>query len=63
MAHSYGGVLTVMLADKQKKVFEKKVKAVALTDSVHGYSGVKVSKHLKNVSKTKISLPLLYHCC
>lgn len=50
VAHSYGGVLTVALADKEKKVFEKKVKAVALTDSVHGFSGVKISNYLKNVS-------------
>ncbi|XP_034833539.1 FAM172 family protein homolog CG10038 [Maniola hyperantus] len=55
VAHSYGGVLTVMLADKQKKQFENRVKAVALTDSVHGFSGAKISKHLKKVSRNWIS--------
>ncbi|XP_023944085.2 FAM172 family protein homolog CG10038 [Bicyclus anynana] len=55
VAHSYGGVLTVMLADAQKKQFEKRVVAVALTDSVHGFSGAKISKHLKKVSKNWIS--------
>lgn len=50
VAHSYGGVLTVMLANKYNKLFEKKVKAVALTDSVHGFSGAKIPKYLKNVS-------------
>ncbi|OWR51496.1 Syntaxin-18 [Danaus plexippus plexippus] len=55
VAHSYGGILTVLLADKEKKEFEKRVKAIALTDSVHGYSGVKISKYLKQVSKNWIS--------
>lgn len=50
VAHSYGGILTVMLSEKQKEQFEKKVKAVAFTDSVHSFSGVKVSEHLKKVS-------------
>ncbi|CAG9566328.1 unnamed protein product [Danaus chrysippus] len=55
VAHSYGGILTVLLADKEKKEFEKRVKAIAFTDSVHGYSGVKISKYLKQVSKNWIS--------
>ncbi|CAH2244670.1 jg1330 [Pararge aegeria aegeria] len=55
VAHSYGGVITVMLAETQKKQFEKRVKAVALTDSVHGFSGAKLSKHLKRISKNWIS--------
>ncbi|XP_050350066.1 FAM172 family protein homolog CG10038 isoform X2 [Nymphalis io] len=55
VAHSYGGILTVGLADKQKKQFEKRVKAVALTDSVHSYSGIKISKHLLKVSRNWIA--------
>nr|XP_026498204.1 FAM172 family protein homolog CG10038 [Vanessa tameamea] len=55
VAHSYGGILTVTLADKQKKQFEKRVKAVALTDSVHSYSGVKISKHLLKISQNWVA--------
>ncbi|XP_045450293.1 FAM172 family protein homolog CG10038 [Melitaea cinxia] len=55
VAHSYGGILTVMLSEKQKKQFEKRVKAVAFTDSVHSFSGVKVSEHLKKVTKNWVS--------
>ncbi|KAJ0175310.1 hypothetical protein K1T71_009451 [Dendrolimus kikuchii] len=55
IGHSYGGVVTVSLADEVKKDFEKRVKAVALTDSVHGYSNKKISKFLKEVSKNWIS--------
>lgn len=36
VAHSYGGVVTSQLANKFKKDFDEKVKAVAFTDSVHG---------------------------
>lgn len=55
VAHSYGGILTVMLSENQKKQFEKRVKAVAFTDSVHSFSGVQVSKHLKKVTKNWVS--------
>ncbi|CAH2087242.1 unnamed protein product [Euphydryas editha] len=55
VAHSYGGILTVMLADKQKKLFEKRVKAVAFTDSVHSFSGIKVSKHLNKIARNWVS--------
>ncbi|XP_049871509.1 FAM172 family protein homolog CG10038 [Pectinophora gossypiella] len=55
VAHSYGGVVTVMLADKMKKDFEKRVKAIAFTDSVHGYSNTKISKHMKQITRNWIS--------
>lgn len=48
VAHSYGGVVTLSLANKAKD-FERKVKAVAFTDSVHGFSNYKVTKQLKQV--------------
>lgn len=51
VAHSYGGILTVTLADQQKKEFENRVKAIAFTDSVHVYSNIKITKYLKEVSK------------
>lgn len=50
VAHSYGGVLTVTLADQLKKEFEKRVKAIAFTDSVHVYSNIKITKYLKEVN-------------
>lgn len=50
VAHSYGGVVTVSLAEEVKKDFEKRVKAIALTDSVHSYSNKNVTKFLKKVS-------------
>lgn len=50
IAHSYGGVLTVMLADQLKKEFEERVKAIALTDSVHVYSNIQITKYMKDVS-------------
>ncbi|KAI5651475.1 arb2 domain-containing protein [Phthorimaea operculella] len=55
VAHSYGGVVTVVLADKLKEEFENRVKAIAFTDSVHGYSNKKISNYLKQVTKNWIS--------
>ncbi|XP_075979512.1 FAM172 family protein homolog CG10038 [Anticarsia gemmatalis] len=55
VAHSYGGVLTVALADQLKKEFEKRVKAIAFTDSVHVYSNIKLTKYLKEVARNWIS--------
>lgn len=49
VAHSYGGVVTVSLADKLKSEFESRVKAIAFTDSVHGYSNIKITNHMKQV--------------
>lgn len=46
VAHSYGGVVTVQLASKFKDDFEKRVFAVAFTDSVHG---IGVSKKVAKV--------------
>lgn len=40
VAHSYGGIVTVDLASKFKQEFDKKVFAVAFTDSVHGARGM-----------------------
>ncbi|KPJ11493.1 UPF0528 protein CG10038 [Papilio machaon] len=55
VAHSYGGVITVTLADQLKEEFEQRVKGIAMTDSVHGYSEFKVTDYLKKVSKNWIS--------
>lgn len=55
VAHSYGGVVTLALADVKTKDFEKRVKAVAFTDSVHAYSNNKVPKHLIQVCFIKLS--------
>ncbi|XP_013140562.1 PREDICTED: UPF0528 protein CG10038 [Papilio polytes] len=55
VAHSYGGVITVTLADQLKEEFEQRVKGIAMTDSVHGYSKFKVNDYLKKVSKNWIS--------
>ncbi|CAG5059079.1 unnamed protein product [Parnassius apollo] len=55
VAHSYGGIVTVTLADQIKEEFEQRVKAIALTDSVHGYSEFMVTDYLKKVSKNWIS--------
>lgn len=44
VAHSYGGIVTSELARKFQKDFEKKVVAVAFTDSVHGSRGL--SSHI-----------------
>ncbi|CAG9133221.1 unnamed protein product [Plutella xylostella] len=54
VAHSYGGVVTLALADKIKD-FEKKVKAIAFTDSVHGFSQFKITKHLKQIAKNWVA--------
>lgn len=50
VAHSYGGLVTLYLSDKFKNDFENRVKVVAFTDSVHGFSNLKVTKFLKQVS-------------
>lgn len=50
VAHSYGGVVTLALADQFKDKFDEKVKAIAFTDSVHAFSNIKMSKHFKEVS-------------
>lgn len=53
VAHSYGGVVTTELAMKYKDDFDKKVFAVALTDSVHGSRGV--SSRLKDIGINFVS--------
>lgn len=55
VAHSYGGLLTVMLAHKFKRDFENRVKAVAMTDSVHSFTGTKIPDILKRVRKNILS--------
>lgn len=49
VAHSYGGVVTVTLANQKKTEFEDRVKAIAFTDSVHGYSNIEITDFLKQV--------------
>lgn len=49
VAHSYGGVVTVSLANQLKSDFEKRVKAIAFTDSVHAFSPIKLPKFMKEV--------------
>lgn len=60
VAHSYGGVVTVTLANEMKD-FGNRVKAVAFTDSVHGYSNIKVTDFLKQV-KTHSFLNSILNC-
>ncbi|CAF4955809.1 unnamed protein product [Pieris macdunnoughi] len=55
VAHSYGGLLTVMLAQKFKNDFENRVKAVAMTDSVHSFSEAIIPDSLRKVSINWIS--------
>lgn len=55
VAHSYGGVVTVSLADEVRKEFEERVKAIALTDSVHSYSNMKITPFIKEVAMNWIS--------
>lgn len=55
VAHSYGGVVTLALADEKTKDFENRVKAVAFTDSVHAYSNNKVPKYLLQVQLRYLS--------
>lgn len=55
VAHSYGGVVTLSLASNKKAEFERRVKAIALTDSVHGFSNFKVSVPLKQVRSDSLS--------
>lgn len=49
VAHSYGGVVTVSLAEEVQNDFEDRVKAIAFTDSVHSYSNKKLTNFLKQV--------------
>ncbi|XP_060062754.1 cotranscriptional regulator FAM172A homolog [Ylistrum balloti] len=46
VAHSFGGVCTLELARKYIKDFEKRVRAVALTDSVHSFTHQKSSERV-----------------
>ncbi|XP_047029058.1 FAM172 family protein homolog CG10038 [Helicoverpa zea] len=55
VAHSYGGVLTVTLADQLKDEFEQRVKVIAFTDSVHVYSNIKITKHMQEAARNWIS--------
>ncbi|XP_013183651.2 FAM172 family protein homolog CG10038 [Amyelois transitella] len=55
VAHSYGGVVTLALADRLKNKFDERVKAIAFTDSVHSFSNIKMSEHFKEVSRNWIS--------
>ncbi|XP_045512408.1 FAM172 family protein homolog CG10038 isoform X2 [Pieris brassicae] len=55
VAHSYGGLLTVMLAQKFQNDFEKRVKAVAMTDSVHSFSEAIIPDSIRKVSINWIS--------
>lgn len=52
VAHSYGGFLTVKLAE-QFTEFRKEIKAIAMTDSVHQIEKrlIDVEKFLLSVSK------------
>ncbi|GBP79900.1 UPF0528 protein CG10038 [Eumeta japonica] len=55
VAHSYGGIVVMDLANKYKDDFQERVKAIAFTDSVHGYSKLKVTKYLKKVAKNWVA--------
>ncbi|XP_063829869.1 FAM172 family protein homolog CG10038 [Ostrinia nubilalis] len=55
VAHSYGGVVTVSLADQLKSEFEKRVKAIAFTDSVHAFSPIKMPTFMKEITRNWIS--------
>lgn len=63
VAHSYGGVVTLALAEKTKD-FKKRVKAVAFTDSVHAFSNNKVPNYLievcLNISYIEQGTPKLF---
>ncbi|XP_069136689.1 cotranscriptional regulator ARB2A homolog [Argopecten irradians] len=48
VAHSYGGVSTLELAENHLDDFEKRVRAVALTDSVHKFSHQRSTDRLIN---------------
>lgn len=54
VAHSYGGVVTVHLAKKFRNLFQEKVFAVGLTDSVHGSCPGDVGNLLHSVSLSSI---------
>lgn len=51
VAHSYGGVVTLDLANEFSKEFKEKVFAVGFTDSVHGRCGSEVGKLFHDVTK------------
>ncbi|CAG9790772.1 unnamed protein product [Diatraea saccharalis] len=55
VAHSYGGVVTVTLADQLKTEFERRIKAIVFTDSVHAFSPIKMPKFMKEISRNWIS--------
>ncbi|XP_073960487.1 cotranscriptional regulator ARB2A isoform X3 [Choristoneura fumiferana] len=55
VAHSYGGVVTMDLAMKNKADFKKRVKAIALTDSVHGFSSKSIMDYVRQNAKNWIS--------
>lgn len=52
VAHSYGGVVTVDLANRHDDYFQEKVFAVGFTDSVHYH---KVPKHLQEIGRNWIT--------
>ncbi|XP_072937905.1 cotranscriptional regulator ARB2A [Epargyreus clarus] len=55
VAHSYGGVVTVALANEMKEDFEKRVKAIAFTDSVHYFSEIPLTDFMKKVAKNWVA--------
>ncbi|KAG6452030.1 hypothetical protein O3G_MSEX007436 [Manduca sexta] len=55
VAHSYGGVVAVNLANEMRDDFEMRVKAVALTDSVHTYANKPITPCMKQISRNWIS--------
>ncbi|XP_063368131.1 cotranscriptional regulator ARB2A [Cydia amplana] len=55
VAHSYGGVVTMNLAIKNKNEFKKRVKAIALTDSVHGFSSKSIPDYVTQTATNWIS--------
>lgn len=58
VAHSYGGVVNIALAESEKQEFLTRVKGIYLTDSVH-YSGLtksaELNKRLREISKNYVT--------
>lgn len=52
VAHSYGGVVTVDLANRHNEYFKEKVFAVGFTDSVHYHN---VPKHLQAIGRNWVT--------
>ena len=52
MAHSYGGIVTVELAQEFLNDFKQKVVAVMFTDSVHHLSKGKEGRHISAIVKS-----------